>query len=248
METKGFDYKTKDLEYKYDNVVQIDNADSARKFVANVFLWMFVALALSAACAYEFSVNEQLKDFLYAPENGMLRLAVMFAPLVFVLAISFGLQKMSYPVLLILFIAFAAIMGISLSWILLAYTAGSVLGVFVTTSVVFGTMAIAGYTTDRDLTSMGSLLIAGLWGVIIASLVNRFLLHSTGLDYIISYVGVAVFVGLTAYDVQKLKVLGASEDVDGTLKSKLGLVGALTLYLDFVNLFLMLLRLFGRRR
>jgi len=247
METKGFDYKTKDLEYKYDNVVQIDNVDSARKFVANVFLWMFVALALSAACAYEFSVNEQLKDFLYAPENGILRLAVMFAPLVFVLAISFGLQKMSYPVLLILFIAFAAIMGISLSWILLAYTAGSVLGVFVTTSVVFGTMAIAGYTTDRDLTSMGSLLIAGLWGVIIASVVNMFL-HSSGLDYIISYVGVAVFVGLTAYDVQKLKVIGASEDIDSASKSKLGLIGALTLYLDFVNLFLMLLRLFGRRR
>jgi FtsH-binding integral membrane protein len=247
METKGFDYKTKDLEYKYDNVVQIDDTDSARKFMANVFMWMFVALALSAACAYEFSVNEQLKDFLYAPENGILRLVVMFAPFAFVLAISFGLQKMSYPVLLILFVAFAAIMGISLSWILLVYTAGSVLGVFVTTSVVFGTMAIAGYTTDRDLTSMGSLLMAGLWGIIIASLVNMFL-HSSGLNYIISYVGVAVFVGLTAYHVQKLKQLGASEDVDGTLKSKLGLVGALTLYLDFVNLFLMLLRLFGRRR
>lgn len=247
METKGFDYKTKDLEYKYDNVVQIDNADTARKFMANVFLWMFVALGLSAAFAYEFSANEQLKDFLFAPENGLLRLLVMIAPLGFVLAISFGLQKMSYPVLMILFIAFAAIMGISLSWILLVYTAGSVLGVFVTTSVVFGTMAIAGYTTQRDLTAFGSLLMAGLWGVIIASVVNMFL-HSSGIDYIISYVGVAVFVGLTAYDVQKLKVIGASEDIDSASKSKLGLVGALTLYLDFVNLFLMLLRLFGRRR
>lgn len=247
METKGFDYKTKDLEYKYDNVIQIDDSTSVRKFMANVFMWMFVALALSAACAYGFSVNEPLKNFLYDPANGLLRLLVMIAPLGFVLAISFGLQKMSYPVLLILFIAFAAIMGISLSWILLVYTAGSVLAVFVTTAVVFGTMAIAGYTTQRDLTSFGSLLIAGIWGIIIASLVNMFL-HSSQLDYIISYVGVAVFVGLTAYDVQKLKQLAASDDVDGTLKSKLGLVGALSLYLDFVNLFLMLLRLFGRRR
>jgi FtsH-binding integral membrane protein len=240
--------ETNNLNYKYDNVIQIDEADASRKFIANVFLWMFVALALSALCAYEFSVNEALKNLLYAPENGALRIGVMLAPFAFILAISFGLQKISYPVLVVLFIAFAAVMGISLSWILLAYTAGSVLGVFITTSVVFGTMAIAGYTTHQDLTGFGSLLIMALWGIIIASLVNAFLLHSTGLDYIISYVGVAVFVGLTAYDVQKLKRLGASEDIDGTLKSKLGLVGALTLYLDFVNLFLMLLRLFGRRR
>ncbi|OCX51168.1 hypothetical protein BEL04_20910 [Mucilaginibacter sp. PPCGB 2223] len=250
METKGFDYKTNDIEYKYDNVIQIDDSTNVRKFMANVFLWMFVALGLSAVSAYEFATNPQLLTLLYDPATGSttgLAIAVMLAPFAFLLAISFGLQKMSYPVLLILFIAFATVMGISLSWILLAYTAGSVLGVFITTSVVFGTMAIAGYTTQRDLTSFGSLLIAGLWGIIIASLVNWFL-HSQQLDYIISYVGVAVFVGLTAYDVQKLKQLAASEDVDGTLKNKLGLMGALNLYLDFVNLFLMLLRLFGRRR
>jgi len=250
METKDFEYKSKDIEYKYDNIVQIDDSANVRKFMANVFMWMFVALGISAVCSYEFATNPQLLSLLYDPATGSstgLSIVVMLAPFAFILAISFGLQRMSYPVLMVLFIAFSAVMGISLSWILLAYTAGSVLAVFVTTSVVFGTMAIAGYTTQRDLTSFGSLLIAGLWGIIIASLVNMFL-HSTQLDYIISYVGVAVFVGLTAYDVQKLKQLAASEDFDGTLKSKLGLVGALNLYLDFVNLFLMLLRLFGRRR
>jgi len=247
METKDFNYKANEVNYKYDSVVQIDETASVRKFMANVFMWMFVALALSSVCAYEFSINQPLKDFLYAPENGLLRLGVMLAPLAFVLAISFGLQKMSYPVLMVLFIAFSAIMGISLSWILLAYTASSVLGVFITASVVFGTMAIAGYTTTKDLTAMGSLLIMALWGIIIASVVNYFI-GSSSLSLVISYIGVVVFVGLTAYDVQKLKQLAASEDVDGTLKSKLGLLGALTLYLDFVNLFLMLLRLFGRRR
>lgn len=238
--------ETNNLNYKYDNVIQIDESAGLRKYMANVFSWMFIALALSAVCAYEFSVNEALKNILYAPENGILRLVVMLAPFAFILAINFGLQKISYPVLIILFIAFSAIMGVSLSWILLAYTAGSVFGVFVTTSAIFATMAVLGYTTQTDLTRFGSLMILGLWGIIIASVVNWFL-HSQALDYIISYVGVAVFIGLTAYDVQKIKQIGMS-DIDGTLKSKLGLMGALSLYLDFVNLFLMLLRIFGRRR
>ncbi len=242
--------ESNNLNYKYDNVIQLDEADSARKFIANVFLWMFIALGLSAACAYEFANNDQLQALIRDPQTLRptgLGTVAMLSPFAFILAISFGLNKISYPVLVVLFVAFAAIMGISISGILLVYTSGSVLGVFVTTSVVFGTMAIAGYTTKTDLTNFGSILMMALLGIIIASFVNMFL-GSTQLDYIISYVGVAVFVGLTAYDVQKLKQLGASEDMDGTLKSKLGLIGALTLYLDFVNLFLMLLRLFGRRR
>jgi FtsH-binding integral membrane protein len=138
-------------------------------------------------------------------------------------------------------------MGISLSYVLLAYTASSVLGVFITTSVVFAVMAIAGYTTNQDLTKFGSILTMFLIGIIVASLVNMFL-HSEGLNMLITYIGVAVFVGLTAYDVQKLKRIGASEEYGDAIKSKLGLMGALTLYLDFINLFLMLLRLFGGRR
>ena len=130
---------------------------------------------------------------------------------------------------------------------MLAFTASSVLGVFLTSSVVFGVMAIAGYTTKQDLTKFGSILIMFLIGIVVASLVNMFL-HSSGLDMLISYIGVAVFVGLTAYDVQKLKNIGAGLTYGDATASKMALMGGLTLYLDFINLFLMLLRIFGRRR
>lgn len=146
--------------------------------------------------------------------------------------------------------AYAAVNGISFSFILLAYTSGSVIGCFASASVMFGIMALMGYTTDKDLTSFGSILTMGLVGLIIASMVNWFL-HSDALGYIISLVGVAVFTGLTAYDVQKLKRIGAGiefNNVSANDTKKLSLFGALTLYLDFINLFIMLLRLFGNKR
>jgi FtsH-binding integral membrane protein len=129
----------------------------------------------------------------------------------------------------------------------LIYTSSSVLGVFLTTAVVFGVMAIAGYTTKTDLTKFGSLMMMGLVGIIVASLVNMFL-RSDAMGYIIAYIGVAVFVGLTAYDVQKLKRIGAGLEYGDASSKKMAVMGALTLYLDFINLFLMLLRLFGRRK
>jgi FtsH-binding integral membrane protein len=172
---------------------------------------------------------------------------VMFAPLAFVLIISFGFNRLSYGVAALLFIAFSAVMGISLSYILRVFTESSVLGVFITTSVVFGIMAVAGYTTNTDLTKFGSIMMMGLIGIIVASLFNMFM-HSSQLEYIISYVGIAVFVGLTAYDVQKLKRIGAGLEYGTSSTSKMALLGGLTLYLDFINLFLMILRLFGRRR
>lgn len=242
--------ESKSSNYVYDNVIQINDADASRKFLANVFLWMFVALGLSAFCAYFFASDQTLFSMLYNPETGRntgLGTIVMFAPLAFVLLISFGFNRLSYGVLTVLFIAFAIIMGISLSYILLAYTAGSVLGVFLTTSVLFGVMAVAGYTTQQDLTKFGALLTMFLIGIIIASLVNMFL-KSSGLDMIISYIGVAVFVGLTAYDVQKLKRIGAGIEYGDASSKKMAIMGALTLYLDFINLFLMLLRIFGRRK
>jgi FtsH-binding integral membrane protein len=240
------------LNYTYDNVIQLDEATTSRKFMANVFLWMFLALAISAVCAYEAAFNNQVLGTLFNIETGQrtgLGTLVMFAPLGFILVMSMGLQKLSYPILVTLFIAFSAVMGLGISSIFLVYSLKAILGVFASTSVLFGVMAVAGYTTNQDLTKFGSLMMIGLVGIIIASVVNWFL-NSASLDYIISFVGVAVFIGLTAYDVQKLKNIAASEDIDGTLKSKLGLMGALSLYLDFVNLFLMLLRLFGggRRR
>ena len=236
--------------YVYDNVIQVNEASSSRKFIANVFLWMFVALGISAVCAYIFASDASLYTMLRDPETGrnsMLGTIVMFAPLAFVLTISFGFNKLSYGVLTVLYIAYSIVMGISLSYILLAYTAASITGVFITSSLVFCIMAVAGYTTQTDLTKFGSLMIMGLIGIVIASLVNMFM-HSSGLDMIISYVGVAVFVGLTAYDVQKLKNIGAGLEYGDASAKKMALMGGLTLYLDFINLFLMLLRVFGGRR
>jgi FtsH-binding integral membrane protein len=211
---------------------------------------MFVALGVSALCAYVFSNSPAFLQTLVNSDTHQLTgfaYLIMFAPLAFVLLMRFGLNRISYPVLALLFVAYAAVTGISLSFILLAFTASSVLGVFLTSSVVFGVMAIAGYTTSQDLTKFGSILIMFLIGIVVASLVNMFL-HSSGLDMIISYVGVAVFVGLTAYDVQKLKNIGAGLTYGDATASKMALMGGLTLYLDFINLFLMLLRIFGRRR
>jgi hypothetical protein len=236
-------------DYVYNNVIQLGDADASRKFIANVFLWMFAALGISALCAYVFANSSLIYTLVDQNTHQLTGLAyiVMFAPLAFVLLISFGFNRISYPVLALLFVAYAAITGISLSFILMAFTAASVTGVFVTTSVVFGIMAIAGYTTKQDLTKFGSILIMFLIGIVVASLVNMFL-HSSGLDMIISYIGVAVFVGLTAYDVQKLKNIGAGLVYGEANASKMALMGGLTLYLDFINLFLMLLRVFGRRR
>lgn len=236
--------------YVYDNVIQVNEADASRKFLANVFLWMFVALGISAICAFLFANDPSLYAMLRDPETGRgtgLGTIVMFAPLAFILLISFGFNRLSYGVLALLFIAYAVVMGISLSYILFIYTAGSVLSVFITSSLLFGVMAVAGYTTHQDLTKFGSLMIMLLIGIVIASLVNMFM-HSSGLDKIISYVGVAVFVGLTAYDVQKLKNIGAGLEYGDASAKKMALMGGLTLYLDFVNLFIMLLRVFGRRR
>ncbi|ASU35506.1 Bax inhibitor-1/YccA family protein [Mucilaginibacter xinganensis] len=237
-------------DYIYKNVIQINETDSTRKFLANVFIWMFVALGVSAACAFLFANSPVLFQMLVDTTTGKmttLGYLAMFSPLAFVLLMSFGLNRLSYPVLSVLFLAYSAVTGISLSFILLAFTASSVLGVFITSSVVFGIMAIAGYTTKTDLTKFGSILIMFLIGIVVASLVNMFL-HSSGLDMIISYIGVAVFVGLTAYDVQKLKNIGAGLQYGDATASKMALMGGLTLYLDFINLFIMLLRIFGRRR
>jgi FtsH-binding integral membrane protein len=236
--------------YVYENVIQINEADSSKKFIANVFAWMFVALGISAFCAYIFATDSTLLSMLYDVETGRstgLGTIVMFAPLAFVLLISFGFNRLSYGLLLLAFIAFAILMGISLSYILLLYTTGSVISVFITASLLFGVMAVAGYTTQQDLTKFGAILTMFLIGIVIASLVNMFL-RSTGLNMIISYIGVAVFVGLTAYDVQKLKRIGAGLEYGDASAKKMAVMGALTLYLDFINLFLMLLRVFGNRK
>ena len=175
-----------------------------------------------------------------------LKWIVMLAPLGIVLYMSSGINKMSAAKAQSDFWIFAALMGLSLSWILLVYTGVSVARVFFITSATFGAMSIYGYTTKRDLTKLGSFLMMGLIGIIIASLVNIFL-KSSMMHFVISILGVLIFVGLTAYDTQKIKNMYAASDT-GELMGKKAVMGALTLYLDFINLFIMLLRLFGQRR
>ena len=171
---------------------------------------------------------------------------VMLAPLGIVLYMSFGINKMSSSKAQTVFWIFAALMGLSLSWILLVYTGKSVARVFFITSATFGAMSLYGYTTKRDLTKLGSFLMMGLIGIIIASLINIFM-KSSMMYFVISILGVLIFVGLTAYDTQKIKNMYVESD-SGELIGKKAVMGALTLYLDFINLFIMLLRLFGQRR
>jgi len=238
-----------DQQYADYQVVGSTVQPLSKTFMANVFLWMFGALAISALVSFLFATTPELIGSLITEGklNG-LGMIVMFAPVGFVLLMSLGYNKLSAPVMGILFLLYAAITGISLSFVLLLYTASSVAGCFVSASAMFGVMAVMGYTTKQDLTSFGRILTMGLIGMVIAMLVNMFL-HSGPLDLIISMVGVAVFTGLTAYDVQKLKRIGAGmEGVTAADARKMSIFGALTLYLDFINLFLMLMRLFGRRR
>ena len=168
------------------------------------------------------------------------------APLGIVFYMSFGINKMSASKAQTVFWIFAALMGASLSSIFIVYTMPSIARVFFITSATFGAMSLYGYTTKKDLTGWGSFLMMGLIGIIIASIVNIFL-KSSAMHFIISIFGVLVFVGLTAYDTQKIKHMYYASD-SGEVMGKKAVMGALTLYLDFINLFIMLLRLFGQRR
>ncbi len=227
----------------------------AKKFMANVFLWMFIALAVSTGMAILYGTNADLISDLYVNTAQGIRYntlgwIVALAPFGFVMLMSFGYARLSSSMLTLLFLVFAAIMGMSLSCILWIYTPNSIISCFGAAAAMFGVMAYMGYTTEKDLTSFGSLMMMGLVGVIISMFINIFL-HSAMLGYLIGIVGVAVFTGLTAYDVQKLKQIGAGIEVQGvsvTDTKKRAIMGALNLYLDFINLFMMLLRVFGSRR
>jgi uncharacterized protein len=223
-----------------------------RTFMTQVFLWMAFAMVVTAITAYMFASSESLILSLRNPVTGGLTglgWVVTLAPIGFVLLMSFGFQKLSVSLMALLFIAFSVLMGMSLSFILLVYTAASVYKTFAVTAAMFGIMAVLGYTTKTDLTKFGSLMMMALFGIIIAMLINMFL-RSEMMDYVISVIGVLVFTGLTAYDVQKLKKIGAGgiESMGDANARKLSIMGALTLYLDFINLFLFLLRFLGNRR
>ncbi len=239
-----------DRNYNQTIQSQVETKDMAKNFVANVFAWMGIALAITAFTAYYFVSNENLIFSLVNQETGgftMLGWVVMLSPIGFVLAMSMGFQRFSVGTLTLLFGAYSILMGASLSFILLIYTSASVFKTFAVTAGMFGVMSFVGYTTKTDLTKFGSLMFMGLIGLIIASVVNMFLRSGT-MDYIISFIGVLVFTGLTAYDVQKLKRIGAGLQYGAQASGKLVIMGALSLYLDFINLFLFLLRFLGDRR
>jgi len=242
MNLENNTYETANQTYKVGAV--------ASTFIANVFSWMFLALAVTAVTSYFFASNTSLIGSMINMETGrmnMLGWIVTLSPFAFVMIITFGLQRLSFSTLSFLFIVFSILMGMSLSFILLVYTASSVFLTFIVTSATFGVMAFLGYTTKTDLTKFGSLMMMGLFGIIIASIAN-FFMHSSTLDYMISFIGVLVFTGLTAYDVQKLKRIGNGQVYGALSKSKLVILGALNLYLDFINLFLFLLRFLGNRK
>lgn len=227
-----------------------DSGIIAKTFMSQVFTWMTLAMIVTAGTAYWFASGELWKALINPETQGMSGLGwiVALAPLGFVLLMSFGFQKLSALAMTLLFIAFSVLMGISLSSILLTYTAASVFKTFIVTAGMFGIMAVAGYTTKTDLTKFGSILMMGLIGIMLAMLVN-FFMHSSSLEYIISILGVLIFTGLTAYDVQRLKRIGSGSGAYGEENAKkMSILGALTLYLDFINLFLFLLRFLGDRK
>lgn len=226
-----------------------ETQDLVKTFMTTVFGWMFLALGITATTAYLFASSPSLISLLYG-ETGLsiFGWVVLLAPFGLVMLMSFRFQKMNLVNLSLMFLVYAILMGMSLSFVLLIYTSASVFSTFVVTSGTFGLMALVGYTTNTDLTKFGSILYMALIGIILASVVN-FFMNSGTLEYIISIAGVLIFTGLTAYDVQKLKRIGmATGEYAGQAKEKLAIMGALTLYLDFINLFLFLLRFLGNRK
>ena len=222
-----------------------------RAYMLGVYNHMTIGMAITGFFAYLTKIMSVTSEGMLTPFGAAiytspLKWLVMLAPLGIVFYMSFGINKMSASKAQTTFWVFAALMGLSLSSILLVYTGMSVTRVFFITSATFGAMSIYGYTTKRDLTKLGSFLMMGLIGIIIASIVNIFM-KSSMMYFVISILGVLIFVGLTAYDTQKIKNMYTASD-SGELMGKKAVMGALNLYLDFINLFIMLLRLFGQRR
>jgi FtsH-binding integral membrane protein len=220
-----------------------------RSYMLKVYNLMALGVALTGLIAY-FAAdaaisNGQLTAFGQAIYLSPLRWVVIFAPLAMVFWLSFGIQRMSLFAAQLSFWIYAALVGLSLSTIFMVYTGASIVQTFAVTAASFAALSLYGYTTKRDLSAMGSFMIMGLFGLILASLVNLFL-HSSALQFAISAIGVLVFAGLTAWDTQKIKEMYF--DGDGfEVVGKKAIMGALSLYLDFINLFLFLLRFMGNR-
>jgi FtsH-binding integral membrane protein len=221
--------------------------EGLRAYMIRVYNYMAVGVALTGVAAwvvYQLALSNPA--FRQALFGSPLYLVLLFAPLALVFFLSFRIDHLQAGTARALFFFYAALLGVSLAPIFMAYTHNSIANVFFISAASFGALSLWGYTTRRDLSAFGAFLIMGLFGIIIASLVNLFL-QSGAMSFVISVVGVLVFAGLTAWDTQRIKEMYDPMD-DGTIGGRKAVMGALTLYLDFINLFLMLLRLFGDRR
>lgn len=210
-----------------------------------VYVWMTLALLLTGVTAYGVATSPGIMMALAT--NKILFFGLIIAEFALVSGVSGAINRLSLATATLMLVAYSVINGALLSFIFLAYTMESVTSVFFITAATFAVMAVFGYTTKKDLTSIGRMLFMALIGIIIATLVNMFI-GSSGLNMIISYVGVLIFIGLTAYDSQKIKEMLAMSGSTGEAGQKLALLGALTLYLDFINLFIFLFRIFGQKR
>lgn len=217
------------------------------QFIRSVYNWMAAGLALTGLVAIYVASSESLIRLIFS--NQILFFGLIIGELALVFYLSARIQKIQASTATAMFLLYSALNGLTLSFVFLIYTSSSVASVFFICAATFGACSVYGMITKRDLTSMGGFMTMGLIGIVIASVVNMFI-QSSGMSMIISYIGVIVFVGLTAYDTQKLKMMALSQpaDLDAGTVRKGTILGALTLYLDFINLFLMLLRILGDRK
>jgi hypothetical protein len=213
-------------------------------FFNAVYGWMAAGLALTAVVAWWVSSHREVVEQVFSV-HGMIMLFV--AQIALVLVISSAVQRIGATMATLLFLAYSALNGLTLSYIFLVYTLSSVAGAFIASAAMFGAMSFWGMVTKRDLSVMGRVLFMALIGLIVASLLNIFLAHGA-YYWIISYAGVVIFAGLTAYDTQRLQQIGYATAGNPAMAARLSIVGALMLYLDFINLFLMLLQIMGNRR
>jgi len=229
------------------SVIKERSEIQVNEFVRKVYNWMCIGLGITALVSLYVSGNEAFVKMVFG--NSLIFFALIIAELALVFAISGMVNRMSAGTATTLFVIYSALNGITLSFIFLAYARASIISTFFICSATFLACSIYGWTTKKDLTSLGGFFMMGLIGIIIASLVNIFI-HSNAMTMIISYIGVIVFVGLTAYDTQKMKDMALTQPagLDGEVVQKGAILGALSLYLDFINLFLMLLRIFGQSR
>lgn len=240
--------------YKYqDQSVFVQEKSVSKKFFANVFTWMFVALVVSSVSAFGLVNSPGILSQLVG-ERGftVLGYIAIFAPLGLVMLMGAAMQRLSYPALVGVFLLYSVLTGVMLGFVLLIYTAASIAICFAAAAIIFAVMAVMGYTTDVDLSKFGPILMAGVIGLVVVSIINM-VIGSDTLGYILGFVGIAIFTALTAYKVQEIKRMGEGLDENGNEialadSKKLALMAALSLYITFINLFLSLLRVFGDRR